>query len=120
MANPVDGLVLDLLEWVGPRARPYTDAIHAWRTSDRIGAWEEANARGYINRQYVDGRGVVVSVSTLGRAILRQYRPVDRTTTGAPYSPDRPVKSSGDSVTAPPVAGYVVDFAFRPGAGGGT
>jgi len=27
MPNPVDALVLDLLEWIGPRARPYTDVI---------------------------------------------------------------------------------------------
>jgi len=97
MSNPVDALVLDLLEWVGPRQRPYTDVIHDWRTSGpRVGAWEEANARGYVNRLQVRGRGVMVSVSTLGRSVLRLYRPVAATTTGAPYLPDGADQSSGD------------------------
>lgn len=101
MSNPVDVLILDLLEWVGPRARPYTDVIHAWRTSDRVGAWEEANARGYINRQHVHGCGVMVSVSTLGRSVLRLYRPVGQTTTGAPHSPNGPNHRPGGGAKPP-------------------
>jgi len=31
MPGPVDALILDLLEWIGPKARPYREAIEAWR-----------------------------------------------------------------------------------------
>ena len=71
MPDPVDALILDLLEWIGPRARPYIEVIEAWRTScPRLPVWEEANARGYIQLQHSDGAGVLVSVSPLGRAAL--------------------------------------------------
>ena len=45
--EPVDALILDLLEWIGPGARPYPEVIDTWRTScPRLPVWEEANARG--------------------------------------------------------------------------
>jgi len=104
MPNPVDALVLDLLEWIGPRARPYTDVIRAWRTSDpHVGAWEDANARGYVNRQRILGGGVMISVSTLGRSVLRLYRPGERTTTGAPYVPERPDQPPAGGAVKPSV-----------------
>lgn len=33
MADTVDALILDLLEWLGPGARPYSEVLDAWRTS---------------------------------------------------------------------------------------
>jgi hypothetical protein len=36
MADPIDALVLDLLEWIGPLSRPYSEVIEAWRTSVRV------------------------------------------------------------------------------------
>jgi D-3-phosphoglycerate dehydrogenase / 2-oxoglutarate reductase len=97
MSNPIDASVLDLLELVGSRARPYTEVIDAWRaTSPRSAAWEEASARGYVIRQHIDGRGVMVCVSTLGRSVLRQYRSVEQTTTGAPYLANKPGRSPDD------------------------
>jgi len=33
VTNTVDALILDLLEWIGPRPRPYAEVIEAWRTS---------------------------------------------------------------------------------------
>jgi hypothetical protein len=33
MADPVEALILDLLEWIGPNARPYREVIDAWRTA---------------------------------------------------------------------------------------
>jgi hypothetical protein len=32
MPDPVDTLILDLLEWIGPKARPYREVMEAWRT----------------------------------------------------------------------------------------
>ena len=78
MADPVDALVLDLLEWIGPRARPYAEVIDTWRTScPRLPVWEEANARGYIDQGRPQGGGVAVSVSAAGRAALAEHRQQD-------------------------------------------
>jgi hypothetical protein len=47
-SDPVDALILDLLEWIGPESRPYSEVIEAWRTScPRRPVWEEATERGF-------------------------------------------------------------------------
>ena len=75
MSDPVDALVVDLLEWIGPRGRPYAEVMDAWRTScPRLPVWEEANARGYIAREQVAGAGLVISVSAEGVALLTKSR----------------------------------------------
>jgi hypothetical protein len=74
MPDPVDALVVDLLDWIGPRARPYAEVIDAWRTScPRLPVWEEANARGYLEQQR-SASGMLVSVSARGRAALDERR----------------------------------------------
>ena len=51
MPDPVDALILDLLEWVGPAPRPYEEVMEAWRTScPRLPVWEDANERGFLLR----------------------------------------------------------------------
>ena len=73
--DTVESLILDLLEWVGPDARPYTEVMEAWRTScPRLPVWEEANDRGFLARRYRPGRGELISVSTLGAQHLRSHR----------------------------------------------
>jgi hypothetical protein len=75
VADPVEALIIDLLEWIGPRPRPYAEVMDAWRTScPRLPVWEEANARGYITRQHSAAAGALVSVSPLGLDVLRQHR----------------------------------------------
>jgi hypothetical protein len=75
MVNPVDALILDLLEWIGPEPRAYSEVIEAWRTScPRLPVWEEASARGFIERQHVAGSEAMVSVSALGMAFLGKRR----------------------------------------------
>jgi hypothetical protein len=75
MSDPVDALIIDLLEWIGPKARPYAEVIDAWRTScPRLPVWEEANARGYIVREHAAGSGALVSVSPKGIDLLSQRR----------------------------------------------
>ena len=75
MSDPVDALVLDLLDWIGPRPRSYADVIDAWRTScPRLPVWEEANARGYIVHQHVEGIGTLISVSETGLSLLDRHR----------------------------------------------
>ena len=77
MSDPVDALVLDLLEWIGPRARPYAEVLEAWRTScPRLPVWEEANSRGYLTHVRTDRAGTLVSVSPAGHSFLGAHRPV--------------------------------------------
>jgi hypothetical protein len=45
--DTVDALVLDLLEWIGPESRPYSEVIEAWRTScPRLPVWPDFETRG--------------------------------------------------------------------------
>jgi len=75
MPDPVDALVIDLLEWIGPRTRPYAEVIDVWRTScPRLPVWEEANARGYIVREHIAGIGTFISVSPNGLTHLNNHR----------------------------------------------
>ena len=80
MTDPVDALVLDLLEWIGPVPRPYAEVIEAWRTScPRLPVWEEANQRGFIERIPVPGQAALVAVSPLGVAQLKARRGIGAT-----------------------------------------
>jgi hypothetical protein len=73
MADTIQPLMLDLVEWVAKEPRLYCDVLDAWRTScPRLAVWEEAVDQGYVARGYLDGREAVVSVTTLGRSFLRQ------------------------------------------------
>jgi hypothetical protein len=79
MDDILDDLILDLLEWVGPAPRPYSEVIEAWRTScPRLPVWEDAHDRGFIERHHVTGRGQFVAVSHAGAEYLRQSRPCPR------------------------------------------
>jgi hypothetical protein len=58
-------LVLDLVEWVARRPRPYAEVMEAWRTScPRL--WEEAVGRGLVER------GEPVRATPLGRRLLAE------------------------------------------------
>ena len=73
MSNPVEALVIDLLEWIGPKGRPYSELIEVWRTScPRLPVWEEANERGFIEHRHERGHGTYVSISRLGADHLRK------------------------------------------------
>jgi hypothetical protein len=74
-SDPVDSLVLDLLEWLGGEPRPYAEVLEAWRTScPRLPVWEEANDRGLIKRHRSSKDGALVSVSARGAVYLRLHR----------------------------------------------
>jgi hypothetical protein len=76
MSDIVDSLIVDLLEWIGPNARPYTEVIEAWRTScPRLPVWKEVTERGLIARHYESGRETV-AVTALGAQHLRTHRHV--------------------------------------------
>ena len=74
MADPLDALILDLLESIAAHPRPYAEVIGAWRTScPRLPVWEEATARGFIERRS-EKDGAFVCLTVAGREFLRQYR----------------------------------------------
>jgi len=52
MTDTVANLILDLVEWVGRRARTYEETMDAWRTScPRLTVWEDAVDRGLVARK---------------------------------------------------------------------
>ena len=76
VSDTIEPLNSDLLEWIGPGARPYDEVMDAWRTScPKLPIWEEANARRLLTSQHHAGLGRVVAVSPAGREHLRQHRP---------------------------------------------
>jgi hypothetical protein len=77
LADPVEALILDLLEWLEAEPRPYTEVMSVWRTScPHLPVWEEANERGFLERQRATGSGELVKLSPSGREHLCQHRSV--------------------------------------------
>ena len=75
MKDPVEALIVDLLDWVGPGERRYADVLDVWRTScPRLPVWEEAQARGFLEHRHTPGQFAMVSLSALGRAHLEAAR----------------------------------------------
>jgi len=75
MPDPVEPLILDLLEWIGPRPKAYREVIDVWRTScPRLPVWEEANTRGFLSHSHPPGAEAQVAVSTAGQAHLLSRR----------------------------------------------
>lgn len=70
MAEPNQALILDLLEWLAPAPRPYTEVMDAWRTScPRLTVWEDALDAGLVAR-HADR----VTVTDHGRRLLASRR----------------------------------------------
>ena len=68
----VEALILELLEWVTKRDRTYEEVMEAWRTScPRLPVWEEANDRGLVVMENVNGL-CVVRITSSGRDLLVQ------------------------------------------------
>jgi hypothetical protein len=73
MADVIDPLVLDLVEWVAKAPRTHHDVMETWRTScPRLTVWEEAVDRGYVARAWVAGRGAMVTLTPQGAAFLSE------------------------------------------------
>jgi hypothetical protein len=74
MTDPVEALILDLLDWLTLRDRTYEEVMAAWRTScPRLPVWEEANDRGLIMREEVNGNSMI-RVSSAGLALLDERK----------------------------------------------
>jgi hypothetical protein len=75
MVDPVvESLILNLLEWLATRDRTYDEVMDAWRTScPKLPVWEDANDRGLVSREEVNGR-CVVRITSSGLALLEQSK----------------------------------------------
>jgi hypothetical protein len=72
--SATENLILDLLEWLAKADRSYEEVMDAWRTScPRLPVWEDANDRGLVRQEQVQGR-CVVKVTSSGLALLEQRR----------------------------------------------
>jgi D-3-phosphoglycerate dehydrogenase / 2-oxoglutarate reductase len=71
----VDNLILDLLEWVGRKARTYEETMDAWRTScPKLPVWEDTNNGCPVEMSLADGRSLI-QVAPAGIAMLKENRP---------------------------------------------
>jgi hypothetical protein len=72
MIDLVEALILDLLEWVASSERSYEEVMDAWRTScPKLPVWEDANERGLITEEYLNGR-CIVRITPSGLALLKR------------------------------------------------
>ncbi len=75
MADAVENLILDLLEWVGRKERSYHETMDAWRTScPKLPVWEDANDRGLVQMASANG-SLLVRATPAGLALLKEKRP---------------------------------------------
>jgi D-3-phosphoglycerate dehydrogenase / 2-oxoglutarate reductase len=76
VADAVESLILDLLEWIASGRHSYEEVMDAWRTScPRLPVWEDANDRGLVTREYVNGC-CFVRITSSGLALLGRSRPL--------------------------------------------
>jgi hypothetical protein len=74
----VDALIFDLLDWLTTRERTYQEVIDVWRTScPKLPVWEDANDRGLVAREHLNGREVV-RITPAGSAFLQQRKTSQR------------------------------------------
>ena len=74
MAETIDPLIVDLVEWVSKAPRSYNEVMDAWRTScPRLTVWEDAVDRGYLIRERVEGDGIAVKVTSKGLKFIAEH-----------------------------------------------
>jgi hypothetical protein len=73
MTDTLTPLILDLLEWIATRPRPYPEVMDAWRTScPRLTVWEDASDRGFVVQRQVADQEPMVDLTPLGRRFLEE------------------------------------------------
>ncbi len=75
MTPETQALVLDLVEWVAARPRPYEEVMAAWRTScPGLTIWEDVVDQGLVVRAHAEGVGTMVKVTPLGWDLLSKEK----------------------------------------------
>jgi hypothetical protein len=68
-------LVLDFLDWLSSRPRPYAEVMEAWRTScPRLTIWEEALELGLVARRRGGAGPALVELTPDGRRARLELR----------------------------------------------
>ena len=68
-------LILDFLEWIAARPRPYSEVMDAWRTScPRLTVWEDAIDDGLVAHQQTPDRQAMIAITPRGAALLKAER----------------------------------------------
>jgi len=76
--NAPETLVLDLLEWVAVKPRPYAEVMASWRTScPRLPVWEDAVDFGFVQRFVGEAGEAFVELTPAGRERLKARRQFD-------------------------------------------
>ncbi len=71
MTDTLAPLILDFLEWLAAKPRPYSEVMDAWRTScPRFTVWEDAVDHGFVIRRVAAGKGLLVDLTPIGRSYL--------------------------------------------------
>ena len=74
MSDTVENLILDLVEWVARKDHTYQETFDAWRSScPRLTVWEDANERGLLTSEVVNGR-TLVRPTRAALSLLKQHR----------------------------------------------
>ena len=64
-------LMLDFLEWIAVKPRPYPEVMEAWRTScPRFTVWEDAVDNGFIIRKCRTDNVMLIDLTPQGRGHL--------------------------------------------------
>jgi hypothetical protein len=73
MADTLAPLILDFLEWLAVKPRPYSEVMDAWRTScPRFTVWEDVVDRGFVVRKWQAGNEPLVDLTPLGSNFLKE------------------------------------------------
>ncbi len=82
MSDPLDPLVLDLVEWIARAPRTHGEVLEVWRTScPRLTVWEDAVDRGFVARGAT--RDAAVRITPAGAAFLVAHgRPISAAMVG--------------------------------------
>jgi len=71
MADELDALTRDMLEWIGAQPRSHARVMAVWGTScPRLPVWETATDRRFVAREHQAGGGTVVRLTARGREFL--------------------------------------------------
>jgi len=70
-----ESLIIDLLEWVAVKPRPYEELMATWRTScPRLPVWEDAVELGLVHRTAGQHSQSLVQLTPAGEAWLLARR----------------------------------------------
>jgi len=71
MSATLAPLILDFLEWLAVKPRPYTEVMETWRTScPRFTIWEDVLDAGYVIRRHTGDGIILVELTSQGRSYL--------------------------------------------------